>query len=491
MPELFQQIKDKTEATVFSFAAMFAAAFFLGIILLGFSRQGLDFSKIMAIFFLPTVLLALILKPKWGLLILFCLILVPLRVPIGSGSVSSVWVVIFILFLRYLLRSIIKGFRLPIKTLTPFFVFSFFISLSLLNAPNFSYGLNKLILWLLSVILLLIVIDTVSEKPEEIRKYVNILFYGVFAAGIAGILLIFFAAILSPKSMVNFLFSNIYHLVRSENDVVFMSKMVAGYHPLLNWTEMDGKYLRNISFFMSPIVAGSFFGMLAPIAMSFYLKMKSSNKWYLFIMYFAILNNLLTLTRGAWLGMAVSLGILFCLSSSFSRKAKVFAVLALFGVGIAVFAGDIIFSRMLAKTQVAAGSIVGRLDFLKDGIEIALNHSLLGVGYANYEFFHKSAIHEYPHNQFVELWAETGLGGLLSYIFILVSLLLRNFKSMSKAETDFDLALHMGITGSVIFFIVHSFFEDMLGAPPVILTFIVIVGIAEANRAKAIYLAED
>ncbi len=111
-----------------------------------------------------------------------------------------------------------------------------------------------------------------------------------------------------------------------------------------------------------------------------------------------------------------------------------------------------------------------------------MENSATGIGFGNYETYVNAPLHEYPHNQFIEVWAETGLGGLISYALILIALLRRNYIAMRNSSTAFDRALYTGVVGSIVFFIVHSLFEDVLGAPPTLLTFMIIIGIAEGNR---------
>ena len=229
-------------------------------------------------------------------------------------------------------------------------------------------------------------------------------------------------------------------------------------------------------------MTAGFLGLLAPLALGFYLNMKSDGKWHSFILYFALLNILLTQTRGAWVGVVVSMLVVLALSKGVKRKFIVLAVISIAGVVGLLFAGDIFLSRVLATSRQAYMSIDTRLVFLRRGIEIAMGNSVTGIGFANYETYVNAPFREYPHNQFIEVWAETGLGGLLSYALILVVLLRRNYIAMRNSSTAFGKALYTGVVGSIVFFVVHSLFEDMLGAPPALLTFMVIIGIAEGNR---------
>lgn len=422
-------------------------------------------------------------KSEYGLHLVFFSILLPLRIPVGDGSIAGTWLIIFLLFGMYLLKASVNRSPLSMGSLVPLFIpFTLFACLSLVNAQDKTHGASKVILWGLSIVLLVITTDVVSRSRENVKKIRNLIYYVSLALGVIGIALIISGIIFGVEPVVSFMFSKLYPLVRSEADFVSQAETMRRYQPLLNWTVMDGKLMRNISLFLSPIVTASFFGLLAPLAMGFYLNMKSESKWHSFILYFALLNILLTQTRGAWVGIVVSLLMVLAISREVKRKVIVIATISLVGVVGLLFAGEVFLSRALALSRQAYMSIDTRLVFMERGIRIAMENSVTGIGFANYETYVNAPFHEYPHNQFIEVWAETGLGGLVSYALILAVLLRRNYVAMRNSPTAFDRGLYTGVFGAIIFFIMHSLFEDMLGAPPVLLTFMIIIGIAEGNR---------
>ena len=101
--------------------------------------------------------------------------------PIESSSISCEWPIILFLFCLYLANGFVRGFsKLPLKILTPFFVFTLFGFLSLVNAVDVAYSVNKLILWLLAVALLIIVIDNASKSKKGIEKYINFIIKALF-----------------------------------------------------------------------------------------------------------------------------------------------------------------------------------------------------------------------------------------------------------------------------------------------------------------------
>jgi O-antigen ligase len=415
-------------------------------------------------------------------LLLFSIIL-RFRVPVGDGSVALTWIVISVLLYFYLLKQTRQGFyEFPLKFLAPFVVFTVFIFISLAAAPDKILGLKKLIIWCLGIAALIITRDMVS-RPKDRSALLNLLFLFSFFVGCTGILVIVSGLIFGTQPVFDFLLFKIMPYFRSAeqwNNYIYKSEF---YHPFMNWTVMGGKIFRNISVFLSPISSAAFFGLLAPIALSFYLNAKQRNNIYLFIFLFAALNVLLTMTRGSWLPLFLALGFVFIKSRGTAKKILVPVIIVIF---VAVLLSFKPYSERVFTTFAEKSSATTRVLFLKRGLEIAKANSLKGIGFANYERVVVNPIHEYPHNQYVELWAETGLGGLLAYLAVLVYVFRRNYKRIRSSENVYDKALYTGIVGSIMFFILYSFFEDLLAIPSAIMTFMLILGLSEADLSASL-----
>ncbi|MFW5792643.1 MAG: O-antigen ligase family protein [Bacteroidota bacterium] len=72
-----------------------------------------------------------------------------------------------------------------------------------------------------------------------------------------------------------------------------------------------------------------------------------------------------------------------------------------------------------------AGSVGSRMNLIKEAFNGFINKPLFGHGFGSFPSITKSH-HDYPHNIFMELMVETGLLGLLFFIFVLGVLIYRN-----------------------------------------------------------------
>lgn len=62
----------------------------------------------------------------------------------------------------------------------------------------------------------------------------------------------------------------------------------------------------------------------------------------------------------------------------------------------------------------------------------------------------------YAHNSYMQIWAETGIFSLLSFLAFLTILLVKGIKSANKNKDFILLGLGCGVFG----FLVHSFFDN-------------------------------
>jgi len=419
---------------------------------------------------------------KIFLFILIFPIILPFRIPVGDGSVALPWIVISLFLYYYFIKQIYTGFiNFPSKFLAPFFIFTAFAFISIRVASDKMLGIEKIIIWSLAIVAMIIVRDLISS-PENRSVFLRLLFFSAFLAGAVGLLIIILGLILGIDKVFDFMFFEIAPYLMSRE--VRMTSMVEIrlHHPLLNWTVKGGKIFRNISLFFSPTVAAGFFGLLAPVALSLYLNTKRRGL-YLFT-FFIIANVLLTMTRSSWIALFFAFGYVFLKSESFNRKMIVCASVIVFMATLLSF--EPFNRRIFSETFSAEGSMVYRSLYLKQGLELVKAHSFYGIGFANYKHFSNLfVLRGPPHNGYIKLWAETGLGGLFGFLLILLTAFRRNSKKIRFAATPFDKGLYIGIVGSIIFFIVYSFFGDHLSSPPVIMTFMLLLGLGETDLTVA------
>lgn len=416
---------------------------------------------------------------KVVLLFLFFSLALPLRVPIGMGSVSIMWVGIALIFCLLMIKQTVQKFyRFEVKTLYPILIFAGFSIFSLMDAYNPIYGLNKLVLWLSGVLLMLIVRDLVTS--QEVRSILlDRLILCCLVVSTTGILIIVSGYIIGVDTMIQLLIHKVLPYIRSSRDVehtMIIQQTVSRY---LNWALAKGSMFRNITIFLTPIGSAGFFGLILPIIMSRYLNIKRS-RWNKFLLAFVFVSFLLTMCRGGFI--AASIALCFVLFKSNALSKKIFFMFFILILVALIFSVESFSERLLGGTAESSHSVSARYFFLLDGLAIAKDNILNGVGFANYELGNVSNIREYPHNQYVELWCETGLMGMISYAFFLFYFFKRSLRRISSSLLIIEeKAVHIGIAGSILFFIIYSSMEDLIATTMVNLTFFVILGISEAR----------
>jgi len=114
-----------------------------------------------------------------------------------------------------------------------------------------------------------------------------------------------------------------------------------------------------------------------------------------------------------------------------------------------------------------------RVNIWKQSLRVGLERPLSGVGFGNFEFFSRrfnfpveeavgryAKIPEMAHNQYLELFAEVGILGLVA-LFYCLSLL---FKSLPRL-LPLTSGVEKGFLAGIVAFLVHSLFDNALYLP--------------------------
>ncbi len=208
----------------------------------------------------------------------------------------------------------------------------------------------------------------------------------------------------------------------------------------------------------------------------------SKNKVIFYILFFELIllygSFLLTFSRGGWVGfLFASLLMLFL-----SRKWKF--ILSLF----CLFMFAVIFVPALKERAVLTFTSIGdasRFAIWKGAWAMIKEHPFLGKGIgtfmANFSQYAKGLGIQYAHNCYLQIWAETGVFALLSFISFVSVLLWQGIKSFKKSN-DYVM---LGVLCSIFGFSVHSFFDTHLYSLQLAVLFWVFLGILASLLRQA------
>jgi putative inorganic carbon (HCO3(-)) transporter len=169
----------------------------------------------------------------------------------------------------------------------------------------------------------------------------------------------------------------------------------------------------------------------------------------------------LTLSRGLYVAFGAVL--LFAVFSVGSVRMRLGMVGAAIVAAVAVLQVPYISLRVLGQhgPETAIASFGQRLSIWTSSLQLIHDHPVLGVGLRAYQTAIVPYVlpHEipelYPHNVWLAFWAQLGLLGILSFVFIFLSLVVRGWLAFKRA-TGMPKAVLWGVLAALITFAVHG-----------------------------------
>jgi O-antigen ligase len=183
----------------------------------------------------------------------------------------------------------------------------------------------------------------------------------------------------------------------------------------------------------------------------------------------ALISIVASSSRGALLGV-IGVGIWLVLRSPYRVRAFLLIVPLLTVTWVILPEGN---KARWAEAGKDPDS-VRRLTYWKDGIVIAKEHPMLGIGYRNwlpYYRKHYDPKGEVPHNYLIEAASELGFPGLVVFVALTVAFFLRNRKTRRRLEEGHIprdrllWAMTFGLDGAMVGFLVSGFFVTVLYYP--------------------------
>jgi len=221
---------------------------------------------------------------------------------------------------------------------------------------------------------------------------------------------------------------------------------------------------------------GAYLAVVIPLASSlmFVPKMRRALRWcVLIVLILSVWALVITFTRGAWLAALLGMIFFFMVLGYLKTSARRYICTGLLMIVLALIATSIITlgGGSTSKT-LNRGTAQWRLGVWEDSFKMIKEKPLFGHGINTYmQLFQdyrrkKDGIHQYnptyAHNCYVQLMAETGIVGLLSFLWILFRIFLcslpRIFSGWAQDKTLSSLSL--GLLSGIFAYLVHSFFDN-------------------------------
>ena len=209
-----------------------------------------------------------------------------------------------------------------------------------------------------------------------------------------------------------------------------------------------------------------------------------NSKLLYFILITMLLAELLTFSRGGYIGMIAGIGVTIILLwryISFNKK----IILGL-ATGILIlflsFTNQSIVNRFLSSFDFNEGSNIERIKNWNQGYEMFADNFFTGVGIGNYSIYLYPTVEYrtpiYAHNLYLDIGAEMGIFALLVWLLLIGITIWQLFKTGKRSKDVFSRALSFGLIGSLIWFSAHSFFDTPIYSPTILAIFVVIISLA-------------
>jgi len=189
---------------------------------------------------------------------------------------------------------------------------------------------------------------------------------------------------------------------------------------------------------------------------------------------FSTVAIILTFSRGSWLALIISFIFIFIFyGKNFKRLIPIFLMF------IAVFFLPAFHERLFSTLK--AGGDSDRFRYWLAALKMIKDHPIFGMGVgtfmANFSKYLPDSFVSYAHNCYLQIWAETGVFSLLSFIAFIVLLA---YLGIRKFMVSRDFVL-LGLLSGFIGFLTHSFFEVNLYSLQLAILFWVWVGLISAS----------
>ncbi|MEW5829408.1 MAG: O-antigen ligase family protein [Chloroflexota bacterium] len=340
------------------------------------------------------------------------------------------------LYVLYILQELVKPGSQPrilLRENLPLTLYMLFVCLSVFVA-RYTLGALYQVFFLAQLYLLYLYIATAVREREEIVFILLLLLAGLIFEGLIMIGQIFFGLQIN--------FGGIVTVV---------------------WTDAGRRAAGTLG---SPNVAAGYLSLL--IAPSFSILFTDLRKTYKLLALAAFGLGLiglgLTLSRGGWIAMALSMAI-FVLLATWRGKLPVSVPIALVsaaGIILLLFA-DVFLAQFTGGRTDAA---LARIHLMQIAFNMIANNPLLGIGANNYainirNYLLPGLTGEFiytVHNKYLLVWAETGIGGIAAFLWFLIAIIRRGWTLWRRNDALLS-PLALGIMAAVIGQMIHMLVE--------------------------------
>lgn len=188
--------------------------------------------------------------------------------------------------------------------------------------------------------------------------------------------------------------------------------------------------------------------------------LKKEKRFACISLFFCFIGVIAGLSRGAWLTLAIVLPLL-SIKYIMNNTKRIIASCSIIVLVIGIFISS---PKLLYRVESISNvttdtSNLARLAVWQSGLNMLRDHPVTGVGLSSFVEVYKIKYTlpddkiglSHAHNNFVQIGAETGIVGLLGFLYLNCYIIIRNFAEWKKDQNPFSLMLLSGWMGFTIF----------------------------------------
>lgn len=381
------------------------------------------------------------------------------RVPtylLGGVNIKINTILGFVTLFTWLLALIFNGKKWKVQPnvlAIPLSLFTIALILSLTQAVNLDRSIQVLIFILFTIALSIFSVNMI-DGINNLKKVIYVIFFSSLVVGLFG-------------------------LVQFGGDVIGLPRSIT----LLKegYTSKIFGFPRIQAFSMEPLYYANY--LLIPISLSlayFLGRVKLIKHWWLIgLLALLLINFVLTVSRGGYIGLLATLAVFVV--AYFRRFITwrnlgivIILVLVYFGVTFALSKSENramqqFLGHVTLKDLSRGESIVGRLRAYDVAEGAFLKNPILGIGIGNYGPYVKGYPNQPPktgwdivNNQYLELAAEAGLVGIITFGLIFLIIIVRSFFALKVVKDPFIRATLIGLLAALVGILVqYNFFSTL------------------------------
>lgn len=242
---------------------------------------------------------------------------------------------------------------------------------------------------------------------------------------------------------------------------------------------------RAYSVFMNPNVFAEYIVLMTPIVVSlFWLHKDGFKKFvYLCIALLMLLSLMLTFSRGGIMSLAVAAFVFLF----FVARPLIIVMLPFFLLALS-FLPDNIKNRILSITNIKDSSTSYRFKIWSITKDVIKENPVVGVGFGHkpFKYVFERHIRSMPifhaHNTYLEIMAEGGFTGFITFVLIIITAIIEEIKLIYKSKSHEVKIFAAGLAAATFGILTHAMFEHIVYIYRIIIALWMILGLVSALK---------